>query len=98
MEGQSCGYILRMLVIITDMPMERKVLKILDDFREMCIRDSYECVYKQIDSGNAYDHLNSGRSSENGFSIVYYQLGRRNTHLEFRIGGSRLLGLSLIHI
>ena len=33
MEGQSCGYILRMLVIITDMPMERKVLKILDDFR-----------------------------------------------------------------
>ena len=32
MEGQSCGYILRMLVIITDMPMERKVLKILDDF------------------------------------------------------------------
>ena len=27
MEGQSCGYILRMLVIITDMPMERKVLK-----------------------------------------------------------------------
>ena len=39
MEGQSCGYILRMLVIITDMPMERKVLKILDDIRVPPIRN-----------------------------------------------------------
>lgn len=47
MEGQSCGYILRMLVIITDMPMERKVLKILDDFR-VPVRYQFRERYRQF--------------------------------------------------